>query len=126
MLTTDDTTLAVLSGAASVLIWMSTGPQAYQTLKTRLTRDLSLMNLVFCVLGLSLWTAFAILIEQWIFMVGDGVDMAMWSSVLAVKVNNVIKKNEKNIIFKDGSFCQKFGHIYLGKWHKCLICNEEK
>jgi len=78
------------------------------------------------VIGLALWTTFAIMINQVIFAVGDGVDMAMWSSVLVVKVHNVVKRNEKAIVFKDGNFCVKYGHYFFGKFDRCLICNVEK
>lgn len=121
-------TAEILSTAASILIFASTFPQIRQTLRTRLTRDLSLVNLIMCVAGLSVWTTYAVYTFQPIFAIGDGVDMAMWATVLAIKVNNVVKKKEgpkKEITYKS-EYCRKNSHIYFGKFDRCLICNEEK
>ena len=87
-------TSEVLSTAASVAIFISTFPQARQTFRTRLTRDLSLVNLIACVGGLSLWTSYAIVTWQPIFAIGDGVDMALWGTVLYFKVRNVWDKKD--------------------------------
>jgi uncharacterized protein with PQ loop repeat len=85
----------ILSSVASILIFCSTFPQMRQTLKTRLTRDLNLMNLIFCVSGLTVWTTYAAVTWQPIFVIGDGVDTAMWATVLVIKVTNVVKRREK-------------------------------
>lgn len=120
----DDETFAVTMGG--ILVLCSTFPQVILTLRTRKTRDISLLLTVFAVGGLAFYVWYAIMTKQWIFAAADGIDMSMWTIVLFIKVNNVVKKNEKGIIFVHGSFCQKFGHWYMGKWDKCIICNEER
>mgnify|MGYP003575521762 FL=1 len=119
-----DITLAVTLGGIFVLC--STFPQVILTLRTRKTRDISLLLTIFAVAGLAAYVYYAARTAQWIFAIADGIDMSMWAIVLAIKVNNVWKNNEKGIIFKDGTFCVKFGHWYMGKSDRCLICNEEK
>lgn len=118
-------TLAILSAAASILIFVSTFPQVRQTWKTKLTRDNNLWNLIFCVGGLAVWTTYAAVSFQWIFVIGDGVDMVLWGSVLFVKVQNVRAGRESpQRVFKS-EYCRKHGHIYYDE-ERCLICNGEK
>lgn len=120
----DDITIAVT--AAGIFVLCSTFPQVILTLRTRKTRDISLLLTVFAVAGLAFYVYYAIRTEQWIFAIADGIDMSMWAVVLCIKANNVWNNNEKGIVFKDGNFCAKFGHWYMGKLDRCLICNEEK
>lgn len=121
----DDITIAVT--LAGILVLCSTFPQVILTLRTRKTRDISLLLTVFAVAGLAFYVYYAIRTEQWIFAIADGIDMSMWVVVCGMKSYNVVKKNEKGIIFTDGrKFCMKYGHFYMGKFEKCLICNEEK
>lgn len=84
----------LLAGGASIAIWISTAPQMRYTIKKRTTRDNDFYNLVFCVGGLAIWTTYAAYTEQWIFAIGDGVDMSMWATVLAVKANNIYHKRD--------------------------------
>lgn len=124
--TSADITLAVTLGGIFVLC--STFPQVILTLRTRKTRDISLLLTVFAIAGLAFYVYYAIRTQQWIFAIADGIDMSMWAIVLAIKVNNVVKNNElaKGITYKQGSYCHKYGHYYFGKFDRCLICNEEK
>ena len=120
----DDITIAVT--LAGIFVLCSTFPQVILTLRTRKTRDISLLLTIFAVAGLAFYVYYAIRTEQWIFAIADGIDMSMWAVVLCIKANNVWNNNEKGIVLKDGSFCAKFGHWYMGKLDRCLICNEEK
>lgn len=85
----------ILSAAASLLILSSTFPQAFQTMKTRMTRDISMKFLSICVCGQITWTAYAIATHQPIFIIGEGVDMALWAVVLTIKLLNVRKGKEE-------------------------------
>ncbi len=124
---TDDVTLAVTLGGIFVLC--STFPQVIQTLRTRKTRDINLFLTIFAIAGLAFYVYYAARTAQWIFAIADGIDMSMWAVVLVIKVNNVLKKREspeKEIPYKHGDYCVKYGHYYFGKFERCLICNEEK
>lgn len=79
----------VISAIASCLILSSTFPQFYQTVKTRLTRDLSIKFLFLCVSGQVAWVVYAVVTYQPVFIVGEGVDMGLWAAVLIIAVINV-------------------------------------
>ena len=48
-----------------------------------------------CVCGQITWTAYAIATHQPIFIIGEGVDMALWAVVLTIKLLNVRKGKEE-------------------------------
>lgn len=123
-MTMDYITFAVTMGG--ILVLCSTFPQVLLTLRTRKTRDISLLLIIFCIAGLAFYVWYAIMTQQWIFAIADGIDMGMWTIVCGMKSYNVWKKNEKGIILAHGDFCVKFGHWYMGKSDRCLICDEEK
>ena len=85
----------ILSAVASLLILSSTFPQAFQTMKTRMTRDISMKFLSICVCGQIMWTTYAIVTHQPIFIIGEGVDMVLWAVVLTIKIFNVRKGKEE-------------------------------
>lgn len=78
----------ILSAIASVLILSSTFPQFYHTLKTRLTRDLSIKFLTVCVAGQTAWTVYAIYVNQPVFIVGEGLDTVLWATILVIAIMN--------------------------------------
>ena len=85
----------ILSAVASLLILSSTFPQAFQTMKTRMTRDISMKFLSICVCGQIMWTTYAIVTHQPIFIIGESVDMVLWAVVLTIKIFNVRKGKEE-------------------------------
>lgn len=88
-----DITLAVTLGGIFVLC--STFPQVILTLRTRMTRDISLFLTIFAIAGLAFYVYYAVRTQQWIFAVADGIDLSMWTVVLVIKVRNVLGKKEQ-------------------------------
>ena len=83
-----DVKIAVILGG--VLVTASTFPQVVQTLRTGLTRDINLYLIIFAIAGIASYVYYAARTRQWIFAVADGIDCAMWSIVLVMKVNNIL------------------------------------
>jgi uncharacterized protein with PQ loop repeat len=78
----------VIVGAIGVTV--STFPQVYQTVTTGLTRDINLKMLIAAVIGIGAYAYYALITGQRIFALADGFDCAMWSIVLAMKINNIM------------------------------------
>ena len=83
-----DVRIAVMAGG--VLVIASTFPQMVQTLTTGLTRDINLFLLIFAIAGIGFYVYYATRTRQWVFAIADGIDCAMWSVVLIMKVNNIM------------------------------------
>lgn len=70
---------------AGVFTTGSVLPQLYKTLKTRQTKDISLMMYVFLTLGLFLWFIYGILINEMPVIVANGVSLVFTATVLIMK-----------------------------------------
>ena len=85
----------LLSAVASLLILSSTFPQAFHIMRARMTRDILMKFLSICVCGQKTWTTYVVVTHQPIFIIGEGVDVALWSVVLAIKLFNVREGEEE-------------------------------
>lgn len=83
-----DTRIAVIVGGIGVTA--STFPQVVQTLSTGLTRDVNLWFLISAIIGIGAYVYYAAKTGQRIFAICDGIDCAMWSIVLVMKINNIM------------------------------------
>ncbi|CAA7615503.1 SemiSWEET family sugar transporter [Magnetospirillum sp. SS-4] len=82
----------LLGAAAGLLTTASFVPQVLKTLRTRQTRDISLvMWLAFCA-GVLLWTVYGFLIEAWPVVITNVPTLALAGTILVVKLRNL--KNE--------------------------------
>ena len=84
----------IMAAIATVIILSSTIPQVYKTVRTRSTEDISRNFLAICVAGQFVWTLWAINESLIIFVIGEGLDAALWGIVLYIKICNDIKKRE--------------------------------
>lgn len=80
----------IIAAIATAIILSSTFPQVYKTVKTRKTDDISLNFLSICVAGQLVWTLYAINESLLIFIIGEGLDAALWGVVLFIKIYNDI------------------------------------
>lgn len=85
----NDIKIAVTLGGIFVLA--STFPQVIQTVVTGLTRDINLYLIVFAIVGIAAYAYYAVRTRQWIFAIADSIDCIMWSIVLVIKVDNIMK-----------------------------------
>ena len=81
--------------AAAILATGAFVPQAYKTINSGSTRDISLlMYIAFC-LGVFLWLAYGILKQDLPLIAANVVTFCLSFIILAIKAKNVIRNSEK-------------------------------
>lgn len=80
-----------LSGVATSITISSTFPQFWQTIRTRLTRDLNKKALAMCVIGQSVWVSYAVITNQPIIVIGESIDTAMQAGLFIMAAYNYYK-----------------------------------
>lgn len=61
-------------------------PQVIKTVKTRHTRDISLLMYVFLTLGLLMWLIYGFMLSEMPIILANGTSLILTSSVLVLKV----------------------------------------
>jgi MtN3 and saliva related transmembrane protein len=62
-------------------------PQAIKVIKTKQTKDLSLLMYLVVTTGLFLWFAYGIFIRDWPMILANGITMLFTLSILILKIN---------------------------------------
>lgn len=78
----------ILGYIAGILVVISLLPQAIQSWKTRLTRDISLSRYVIYVIGLILWIIYAIIIGNGPVAVMNSLGLILAVSILYLKIKH--------------------------------------
>ena len=81
---------------AAILTTASFLPQAIKTMKSKNTRDISLLMYVCFVSGVFLWTIFGILIKTRIIVIANAVTLVLSGIILIIKIKNH-KKDKSNL-----------------------------
>lgn len=71
---------------AAVCSTLSFAPQAWQIIRSRHTRDISLGMYLLTVAGFALWLGFGIALGQWPLMISNGICLALASFILLMKL----------------------------------------
>ena len=74
-----------LAALLTTLCWL---PQALKILRTRETRDLSLIAYLAFAGGVALWLVYGVLLGTWPIIIANGVTLALAGVVLVLKVRH--------------------------------------
>jgi len=78
----------ILGYIAGILVVISLLPQVIKSWKTKSTRDISLSRYVIYVIGLVLWVAYAVIIQNGPVAVMNGIGLVLAVSILYLKVKH--------------------------------------
>jgi len=79
-------TIDILGYTAGSLVVLSLPPQVIKSWKTKLTRDISLLRYVIYIIGLILWAAYGIIIQNGPLAVMNALGLVLASSILYLKL----------------------------------------
>lgn len=71
---------------AAVLTTTSYLPQALKTIKSRKTKDLSLLMYAILTTGVFLWFVYGILLVNWPLMLANGITLLFTATILLMKI----------------------------------------
>ncbi len=77
------TAIGLLAAAATTIAFL---PQVIKSLKTRKTRDVSLLEYIILVFGLSLWLIYGFLINNLPLILANGVTLVLAALILFTKI----------------------------------------
>ena len=86
-------TIGILAGALTLIGYL---PQAIKTIRTRHTKDISLLGFLLIFMSALLWAIYGlakIAPEIW---VANGIVMLCSGAVAVIKIHNIVKGEEKN------------------------------
>lgn len=78
----------ILGYVAGILVVISLLPQVIKSWKTKSTRDISLSRYIIYVIGLILWVAYAVIIQNGPVAVTNGIGLALAVSILCLKIKH--------------------------------------
>ncbi len=78
----------ILGYVAGILVVISLLPQVVKSWKTKSTRDISLSRYIIYVIGLILWVAYAVIIQNGPVAVMNGVGLVLAVSILYLKIKH--------------------------------------
>lgn len=81
--------VSIIGTLAAVITAGSNAPQAWKTWKRQQTDDLSLNMLGFLFTGLSLWTVYGIIRDDWFIIGANAASAMLIGYVLSVKLRNL-------------------------------------
>jgi MtN3 and saliva related transmembrane protein len=76
---------------AGLLTTLSCVPQVVKSWRSRSVHDLSLIMLLMLTAGLVFWIAYGLTRRDWPILWTNGVSLVLWSSLLAMKVREVVR-----------------------------------
>lgn len=79
------TMLGLLAGACTTAALL---PQVYKTLKTKNTRDISLLMYVFLTLGILLWLIYGIMLNEMPIILANSISLLLTAGVLILKIKH--------------------------------------
>ncbi|MFA5995774.1 MAG: SemiSWEET transporter [Patescibacteria group bacterium] len=63
-------------------------PQAIKTIKTRETKDISLLMYVLFIIGITLWLVYGVLLHEWPIIIGNSITFVLAFIVLRLKIKH--------------------------------------
>lgn len=75
-----------IGGVAAALTTCSFVPQVWRVMRTRHTKDISLIMYVLFTAGVALWLAYGILLGAWPIIIANGITLLLAGMVLALKL----------------------------------------
>jgi MtN3 and saliva related transmembrane protein len=71
-------------------------PQAIKSIRTRDTRNISLLMYIFFVFGTACWFAYGISVPSWPVIIANAVTFVLASIILVLKICNLKKEKAEN------------------------------
>ena len=80
------TPVVILGSLAAVASTVSFAPQAFQIIKTRQTKDISLGMYAITVTAFALWCAYGVLLGQWPLIASNSICLLLSGFILVMKL----------------------------------------
>lgn len=87
-------TAQLIGWFATAASTVSFAPQAWQVIKTRETKDISLGMYIVTVTGFALWTTYGALLHEWPLIVTNAICLTLSGFILVMKVLPKPQKDE--------------------------------
>ena len=78
----------ILGYVAGILVVISLLPQVIKSWKTKSTKDISLWRYIIYAIGLILWVAYAVIIQNGPVAVMNGIGLVLAVSILCLKIKH--------------------------------------
>ena len=76
----------IIGTLAATLTTISFMPQAIKAIKTKHTKDLSLMMYIFLTLGVFLWAIYGVMLEKWPIIIANSITFPFVAITLFMKI----------------------------------------
>ena len=76
----------IIGSLGGALTTIASIPQVIKTVKTKHTKDISLMMYILLTTGVALWLIYGIMISDGPIIISNGVTLALTSTILAYKI----------------------------------------
>lgn len=93
-LLTNDDFIMVVGFVATGLTTISALPQTIKTLRTRSTKDISLVTYALLNIGLVVWFGYGLLLQQLPIIIGNSISLCFCVPILIITLLNRIKHQE--------------------------------
>lgn len=80
--------ILIIGYIAAICTTVSFLPQAIKTIKTRETKDISLLMYILFIIGITLWLVYGVLLHEWPIIIGNGVTFVLAFIVLRLKIKH--------------------------------------
>ncbi len=89
----------ILGYTAGILIIFAYLPQSIKTIKSKSTKDISILFSLILTIAEILWIIYAIIIHSYPLLLTNAVSVVLLFPILAIKLKNEMKRSKKNSPF---------------------------
>lgn len=80
--------ITIIGTLAACCTTISFFPQVIKTIKTRETKDISLLMYVLFIIGIILWLVYGVLLHEWPIIIANSITVLLTMIVLVLKIKH--------------------------------------